>query len=615
MKRGTKKSPILDAKRFEAQKYRVDGNLVEVSDGQAILKNYTEKRILNGNENSKLYVQLAQTNQSSLHNEENRITEIGSSINQQQQSAQHSSSTSHLQTKSDSGSSAAVMRVTNLIGAIKGAKSDHRQRQYSVTEPNTSSSNEEVIFDYTTVNDNQHSLCLTTSKQLNAIEFDPASLPLASTFHQQKDKHDNGKTFNRNKIKRQSTPEEASDSSESLGEKDIEFSSNNNGPNYDSSAANHHHNHHLDHQLQQPPTYQQCASSQQSIAKSFKNRFQHSIFHQASSSTPPTTTLSVHYSGSQTSFSNSSSAFNQQQPSTHSTKFSSFNLLRRYKSRFHRANNATCFSNFEVSSHSRPSIGVVSATSTPEVTSPSGNSPKADEQSFSNQLPDLKEETITITPHLKTINRNYLSATFKSTTCSALSKIASNKNKTMNKKLASSLHTLNVVPIEIHRTKSEDASNYGLLHAVSQKLQEEQQQNLIDEEISGSSKLKRKSLGRLSIGSIGANLAASTDQTTTTNGKIRSSNSCLNVYGQTILDVHRDSTTSNSNPKTSSDTTQKTSSGQTVAPFTSSSASGPTSSGGIQPEKTSQNSNISECNQRCISPASMLQLPSRFFNI
>ena len=606
MKRGTKKSPLMDVKQFpafEPQKYLVDGHLVEVTDGQAasLLQNYLQKGIISADNENKLYVQLAaQSNQSTGPlSEENRIaTEIGSLINQQH-SAQHSSSTSHLPGKSDSGttgsSTAAVIRVTNLLGAIKGSRNltEHRQRQYSVTEPNTSSSNDEVVFDYTTVNDGQHSLCLMSGKQLNAIEFDPASLQLTSTF--QKDTKYDAKSFGRKQVKRQSTPEEASDSSESLVDKETEFSSNN-GPHYEQGG-------------QQADQAQQTISQQQSVshpslAKSFKNRFQHTIFHhqQPSSSTPPTTTLSVHYSSSQTSFSNTSSAL-QQPP--HHTKFSSFNLLRRYRSRFHRANNATCFSNFEASSHSRPSIGVVSATSTPEVTSPSGNSPKAGDQS-PNQLPDLKEE-----PHQRTINRNYLSATFKSTTCSALSKIAANKSKTMNKHLTSSLHTLNVAPAPIHRAKSEDANNYGLLHAVSQKLLEEQ---TLANEAAGK---RRKSLSqkRLSICSIGTAQPSSSEQTT--ENKMRSSNSCLNVSSGTRSNTHRDSTTSYSVQKTS-ETTQKTSSGQTGQMFTSS--SGP-SSGVIQPEKVSQNSNvsshsnnsnaISECNQRCLSPASMLQLPHR----
>ena len=582
---------------FEQQKYLVDGHLVEVTDGQAatLLQNYLQKGIISADNENKLYVQLAQSNASTGPlSEENRIAELGSLINQQH-SGQHSSSTSHQPLKSDSGtgsSTAAVVRVTNLLGAIKGSRNltEHRQRQYSVTEPNTSSSNDEVVFDYTSVNDGQHSLCLMSGKQLNAIEFDPASLQLASTF-QKESKYD-AKAFGRNKVKRQSTPEEASDSSESLVDKETEFSSNN-GPNYEQGGQS------AD-QAQQTISQAQSVSHP-SLAKSFKNRFQHSIFHHqpASSSTPPTTTLSVHYSSSQTSFSNTSSAL-QQPP--HPTKFSSFNLLRRYRSRFHRANNATCFSNFEASSHSRPSIGVVSATSTPEVTSPSGNSPKAGDQSPS-QLPDVKEE-----PQPRTINRNYLSATFKSTTCSALSKIAANKSKTMNKHLTASLHTLNVVPAPIHRAKSEDANNYGLLHAVSQKLLEEQ--TLANEAASK----RRKSLSqkRLSIGSLGTGQPSSSDQTT---DKLRSSNSCLNVC--TRSNTHRDSTTSNSNQRTS-ETTQKTSSGQTGQMFTSS--SGP-SSGVIQPEKTSQNSNvsshsnnsnaISECNQRCLSPASMLQLPHR----
>lgn len=182
---------------------------------------------------------------------------------------------------------------------------------------------------------------MVSGKQLNTIEFDPVSLPIASTFHKE--------SKSRQKVKRQSTPEEASDSSGSLVDKDNEFSSNN-VPQYEQQNLDN----------LQATSNQQQSVSQQSIAKSFKNRFQHSIFshHQPTSSSTPPTTLSVHYSSSQTSFSNSSSAFNQ--PSQHTNKFSSFNLLRRYKSRFHRANNATCFSNFEASSHSRPSIGVVS---------------------------------------------------------------------------------------------------------------------------------------------------------------------------------------------------------------------------------------------------------------
>lgn len=606
LKRGTKKSPLMDVKQFpqfEPQKYLVDGHLVEVADGQAatLLQNYLQKNLINADNENKLYVQLAQANQSTGPlSEENRIgAELGSLINQQH-SAQHSSSTSHLPLKSDSGtgsSTAAVIRVTNLLGAIKGSRNltEHRQRQYSVTEPNTSSSNDEVVFDYTTVNDGQHSLCLMSGKQFNAIEFDPASLQLASTF--QKDSKYDAKSFGRAKVKRQSTPEEASDSSESLVDKETEFSSNN-GPHYEGGPQS-------GDQQQQQAISQTQSVSHPSLAKSFKNRFQHSIFHHpTSSSTPPTTTLSVHYSSSQTSFSNTSSAL-QQQPA-HSTKFSSFNLLRRYRSRFHRANNATCFSNFEASSHSRPSIGVVSATSTPEVTSPSGNSPKAGDQSPS-QLPDLKEEP----SGPRTINRNYLSATFKSTTCSALSKIAANKSKTMNRHLTASLHTLNVTPAPIHRAKSEDASSYGLLHAVSQKLLEEQ--TLAE----AASSKRRKSLShkRLSTGSLGTAQPSSSDQTT--DNKMRLSNSCLNVSSQTRSNTHRDSTTSNSNQRTS-ETTQKTSSGQTGQMFTSS--SGP-SSGVIQPEKVSQNSNISshsnnsnaisECNQRCLSPASMLQLPHR----
>lgn len=356
LKRGTKKS-ALDSKQYSPQQqqkqYLVDGKLVEVTDGQAaiILQNYLDKGMIKADNENKLYVQLAQANQKTgLEQNDSRLIMTDAASFQH---GQQSSSTSHLPSnlKSDSGTgSSAVIRVTNLLDAIKGSRSlsDHKQRQYSVTEPNTSSSNDEVIFDYTTVNDG-HSLCLVTGKQMNAIEFDPASLPVIAA-DTQKDKID-AKTFNRNKIKRQSTPEEASDSSESLVDKETEFSSNN-GPQYEYSN-----------QTQQPTStianIQQQSTSQPSIAKSFKSRFQHSIFHhqpQASSSTPPT--LSVHYSSSQTSFSNSSSAFNQQ-PTQH-TKFSSFNLLRRYKSRFYRANNATCFSNFEASSHSRPSIGVVS---------------------------------------------------------------------------------------------------------------------------------------------------------------------------------------------------------------------------------------------------------------
>lgn len=246
----------------------------------------------------------------------------------------------------------------------------------------------------------------------------------------------------------------------------------------------------------------------------------------------------------------------------------------------------------------------MSATSTPEVTSPSGNhSPKA-----SDQLPELKEES---SP--KTINRNYLSATFKSTTCSALSKIAANKSK----QLTSSLHTLNIASAPLHRAKSENIenTNYGLLRAVSQRLLEEQQ-NWANEENQQDDKVRRKSLSqaRLSIGSIGQ---SNIQDSSTTTSKIRSSNSCLNVY-QSRFNLQHDSTTSNSNPKTS-DTTQKTSSDQTGTQFTSS--SGPSSGVIIQPEKTSQNSNISshsnnsnaisECNQRCVSPTTLLQLPNR----
>lgn len=119
---------------------------------------------------------------------------------------------------------------------------------------------------------------------------------------------------------------------------------------------------------------------------------------------------------------------------------------------------------------------------------------------------------------------------------------------------------------------------------------------------------RRKSLNqsRLSVGSIGTSL-------TTGKQQLRSSNSCLNVYSQSKLNVHRDSTTSNSNQKTS-ETTQKTSSSQTGALVLTSSTSQP-SSNMIEKEKTSQNSNISsaisECNQRCISPTSMLQPPNR----
>jgi hypothetical protein len=74
------------------------------------------------------------------------------------------------------------------------------------------------------------------------------------------------------------------------------------------------------------------------------------------------------------------SVVSAQSPSSSGTRFRSFNLLRRYRSRFHRANqqHGSCFSNWEPSNSTvassvvrqqvpwiRPSIGVVSATSTP----------------------------------------------------------------------------------------------------------------------------------------------------------------------------------------------------------------------------------------------------------
>lgn len=97
----------------------------------AIIQNYLDKGILNKDNENKLYVQLTAQASRTDEDNQNRINNI------QKQQSQKSSSTGHLAMKSDSGTgsstTAAVIRVTNLLGAIKSSRNlaEHRQRQYS----------------------------------------------------------------------------------------------------------------------------------------------------------------------------------------------------------------------------------------------------------------------------------------------------------------------------------------------------------------------------------------------------------------------------------------------------------------------------------------------------
>uniref|UniRef100_A0AAN0LHL3 G protein-coupled receptor n=1 Tax=Polyphagotarsonemus latus TaxID=1204166 RepID=A0AAN0LHL3_9ACAR len=226
--------------------------------------------------------------------------------------------------------------------SIKGSIKNENKQKFSISEQKTSSSNEDsfVNLEYNCVDKN-----FISNKKINKEQLI-------------KPNKKKTKSLNRNKIKRQSTPEEDSDSSDSVVEK--EFSSSNA---HDFSQKN------LCKKVQ--PT------SQKSIAKSFKTRFRNSIFSHHIKNPTPTATSSIPKSNSQISFKNNSSALSQMKRSQQNTRFGSFNLLKKYKSRFNKLNNSNFFNNFP-SSPNKPKIGIVSATTTPELTFSSKNSSKED---------------------------------------------------------------------------------------------------------------------------------------------------------------------------------------------------------------------------------------------